>query len=233
MELATQSTADAPKRRRHIAAGANGSTRVVKRPSLRRLLSRAGRAIERASPTAAALWRSARDPAIADALRRGRLRILSAEITASVGRATRLAEVSVRCLPELLLVDGITADGLRVHAGFAVEHAVFAPRGGKELILAVEPADLDRAAWARQAAAGIAATIAARLGIEVLPSSESLEVAVSRDGPGSLRVDLRALGVMRGPIGDMLPIQSVHVVDHAIELALPRLFAKDADGHGT
>ncbi|MCC7538431.1 MAG: hypothetical protein IT379_19560 [Deltaproteobacteria bacterium] len=200
----------------------------MKRPSLRGLLSRAGRAVERASPTAAAIWRSARDPMIADALRRGRLRIMASELTTTVGRATRLAEVGVRCVPELVLVDGTTDDGTRVHAAFAVEHAIFAPRGGKELTLAIEPEALDRAAWARQAAAGIAATIAARLGIEVLPSSESLEVAVVREGPGLLRVDLRALGRSRNPVGDMLPIQSVHIVDNAIELALPPLFGKPA-----
>ena len=111
----------------------------MKRPSLRGLLSRAGRAVERASPTAAAIWRSARDPMIADALRRGRLRIMASELTTTVGRATRLAEVGVRCVPELVLVDGTTDDGTRVHAAFAVEHAIFAPRGGKDLTLAIEP----------------------------------------------------------------------------------------------
>lgn len=200
----------------------------VLRSWLRTAAQGAGRGLKRIVPTEG-LRQLAAD------LRRKRVSIPTARIGTALAHAPEVRSAAVLARGGKLLVDAVFSDGEALQVSFAPAAVRFAPRGAKELVFRVEPAE--RAAQLR--VAGLASTLAGALAHELyragLPNADPDDPSgaiVDREGADRLRIDLRTVPAVRSALGstalavmmEVMKIAAVYVDDHGvrIELELPQ-----------
>lgn len=161
--------------------------------------------------------------------------VSEAQISKVLARVPDVREASAVCRDECIWIDATLTDGQRIQVAVKPTGARFAPRGAKEVIFHLEPAELAGRACVRDLVAAISALIAHALwgpffGRLLNPSYDAI---AERDG-AEVRVDLRTVPAVRAAhqkglsqMFDLLELSGVYVTDGALRLSikLPLLFA--------
>lgn len=193
---------------------------------------RAGHTIGQAQPISA--LRS-----VLQELRDRRVRIPERQLARAVLRAGTVATASVRTRPGRIEIEAELESGRAVHVALLPLGAHFAPRGAKEIVFAVEPAEAANDSKVRDFVGMIAAQIARVIWGPFLPVSEGAvdDAALVDREKDHLRVDLRTcpsvLAATKGMpalalVMDALRIERMDVDEQglSVRIALPELTAR-------
>ncbi len=169
-------------------------------------------------------------------LRERRVRIPERQLARAVLRAGTIATASVRTRPGRIEIDAELESGRAVHAALLPLGAHFAPRGAKEIVFAVEPAEAANDSKVRDCVGMIAAQVARAIWGPFLPTSEGAvdSAALVDRERDHLRVDLRTcpsvLAATKGMpalslVMDALRIERMDVDERglSVRIALPEL----------
>lgn len=168
------------------------------RSLVRRAGDRAGKALE-SSPLAGARQLIA-------GLAERKTRIPDVMLTKAVARAQGVEQASVSCEDGRIHIDIAFAGGEMLQFAMLPWQARFAPRGAKEVVFRVEPAELAQKSAVREVVAGVAAAIAHALWALPLGVSSPIDSAGTivdvEDLDGNeewdiVRVDLRTIPAVR------------------------------------
>jgi hypothetical protein len=171
-------------------------------------------------------------------LRDRRVRIPERQLARAVLRAGTVATASVRTRPGRIEIEAELESGRAVHIALLPLGAHFAPRGAKEIVFAVDPADAVNDTKVRDIVGMIAAQVARAIWGPFLPVAEGAvdNAALVDREKDHLRVDLRTcpavLGAIKGMpalslVMDALRIERMDVDEHglSVRIALPELTA--------
>jgi hypothetical protein len=156
------------------------------------------------------------------------------QITKALMRVEGVREASVVCREPRIWIEATLGDE-RVSLSLQPLGARFAPRGAKELIFVVEPAELAGKSQVRDLVGALAALVAHTLWAPFLgrPANVRYDAIAERDG-AEVRVDLRSVPAVRtaqqrglAQMFDVLELSGMHVQEGALRLhvKLPSLFA--------
>lgn len=164
-------------------------------------------------------------------LRDQRARIDERTLTQLVAHVPGVESASVNARSGKLHVDVAFLDGESLSFSLAPHAARFAPRGAKELVLRVQPAEAARARRLREVASAIAGAVAQQLWTVALTDArpeDLIGAIVDRDGAECLRVDLRTVPAVREAlrqrsgalIVELLELRELLVEDGALVVAM-------------
>jgi len=150
------------------------------------------------------------------------------QIAKALTRVQGVSEASAVCREERIWIDATSIDGLNVRFSMEAAGARFAPRGAKEVIFRIEPAEAAGRAFTRDLVGAVAALVAHTLWGPFLGRSGSpdYDAIAEREG-NEVRVDLRSVPAVRsahqrglGQLFDALELGSIEVHDGYLKLHL-------------
>jgi hypothetical protein len=170
-------------------------------------------------------------------LRQKRVLIPAARLTGAVAHAPEVRSASVALRDRRIDVDAVFAEGDRLQVGLFPASVRFAPRGAKEVVFQILPADRASDRRVADITAALAGALARDLYRIAVPDDGPLDTGgaiVERDGPDRLRVDLRSVPFVRrssqsgalAALLDVLEVASLRVEPSGlrVELRLPGAF---------
>lgn len=162
-------------------------------------------------------------------IRRQRLTLSERALTGVLAHMPGVRAATVVARHGALSVDVSYHDGTAIACRFEPVAARFAPRGAKELIFRVDPAEAVRDARTREIAGAFAGAIAHTLWAFALDRRPDVSGAiVDRDGEEQIRVDLRTVPAVReaqkkttvAMMLEMMELQGVEIGDGELWLRI-------------
>lgn len=158
-----------------------------------------------------------------------RLLLPDSALGAAVARTEGASSASVRARQGALYVDVYFDDGEHLEACFEAGQPTFAPRGPKELMWIVSPAEAFQSRHLLDVASALSTAVAHALWAVVLPRdlADIGSAIVDRDGVDRIRVDLRSVPAVRALSGqasaaivEVLELSEIECVDGEVRLQL-------------
>ena len=120
-------------------------------------------------------------------------------LTRAIAHAEGVREASVSCQGGRIRIDATFDDGKRVELGLVPWDVRFAPRGAKEVVFRIEPAELGRDRHVPELVAAVATVVAHTLWSVALGGArvESRGMFVDKEADDLFRVDLRNVPAVR------------------------------------
>jgi hypothetical protein len=147
-------------------------------------------------------------------LRARRVRLDEATLAQALSAVEGLRESTLQVRDGRIEIDACWQDGERLAFAAVPETIRFAPRGAKEVLFRVEPAELARKGKVREAVGALAGAVAFAVWGPLLGAGATANPALVETEGQRLRADLRSIAAVRsalsgGPLGQVLDVLSI------------------------